>query len=347
MDGIRVNRVALYPSHDKSAIRRILNYLSFAASTLLIGPWIIHRPDIVYVYNLVTLGPTAFLFRVIFGSKVILDVQDLWPESVTSSKMLKNKLVVRLLKCFSNWIYRHADHLIVLSPGFKRTLENRKIPSEKIDVLYNWCDESSLTREAPEEMLAQHIGLANRFNVLFAGTMGILQGLDTVLNAAKLCLTMLPTVQFVFIGGGVDGPRLEQRAKTMRLENVRFLTRRPPESMGKIFALADVLLVHLMDHPLFRITIPSKTKAYLFMGKPIIMAVNGDAADLVRKAGAGIICEPGNPHKLVEAANEFYHMTQAQRTAIGKAGQDFYNKYLCFEKGVENFERICLKTSQL
>jgi len=84
-----------------------------------------------------------------------------------------------------------------------------------------------------------------------------------------------------------------------------------------------------------------------FCGGAAHDAVSGDAADLVRKAGAGIICEPGNPHKLVEAVNELYHMTQAQRTAIGKAGQDIYNKYLSFEKGVENFERICLETSQL
>src|SRR5664280_315157 len=85
LDGIQVNRVPLYPSHDKSALRRIINYLSFAVSAFLLGPWLIRRPDIIYVCNLVTLSPVAFLLRFLFGSKIIIDVLDLWPESVTSS----------------------------------------------------------------------------------------------------------------------------------------------------------------------------------------------------------------------------------------------------------------------
>ena len=81
MDRIKINRVPLYPSHDKSALRRSVNYLTFSLSLLLFGPWLIRRPDVIYVYNLVTIGPPAFLFRFLFGSKVIMDVQDLWPDS--------------------------------------------------------------------------------------------------------------------------------------------------------------------------------------------------------------------------------------------------------------------------
>jgi colanic acid biosynthesis glycosyl transferase WcaI len=82
------------------------------------------------------------------------------------------------------------------------------------------------------------------------------------------------------VGGGVDRAKLEKMAEEMKLDNVRFMPRQPMHAMGSILAGADVLLVHLKDDPLFRITIPSKTQAYLAAGKPILMGVRGDAADL-------------------------------------------------------------------
>ena len=88
MEGIRVHRVALYPSHDKSALRRMGNYLSFALTSATIGPFLVRRPDVVYVYNLVTLGLTSRLLQLIYGCPVVYDIQDLWPDSVSGSGML-------------------------------------------------------------------------------------------------------------------------------------------------------------------------------------------------------------------------------------------------------------------
>jgi glycosyltransferase involved in cell wall biosynthesis len=342
MDGIKVNRVVLYPSHDASAFRRILNYVSFAASSFIIGPWMIRPPDIIYIFNLITLGPTAFLFRLLYGSKVVLDVQDLWPESVTSSGMLNNKKALNLLDTICRWIYRKLNRLVVLSPGFKNTLIERGIKPEKIEVIYNWCDESSIRRENRDEALARQLGMTGKFNVLFGGTMGIVQGLETALEAAQICKKNLPHVQFVFVGGGVARSSLETRARDMNLENVKFLPRQPQTAMGKIFALADALLVHLKDDPLFRITVPSKTQAYLYMGKPIIMAMRGDAADLVKQSGAGIICEPGNPQAMANAVEALSSMTENERWAMGALGFNFYMTYLAFGRGIDRFENLML-----
>jgi len=340
MDGIRVNRVALYPSHDASAFRRILNYISFAISSFIIGPWMVRPPDIIYVFNLITLGPTAFLLRLLYGSRVILDVQDLWPESVISSRMIKNQKVLAVLDKICRWVYQEADRLVVLSPGFKNVLMERGIKLEKIDVIYNWCDESSIHRENQDESLAKQLGMAEKFNVLFAGTMGIVQGLETVLEAAQICKKMVPQVQFVFIGGGVTRSNLETRARDMNLKNVIFLPRHPQAAMGKIFALADALLVHLKDDSLFRITVPSKTQAYLYIGKPIIMAVRGDAADLVKQSGAGILCEPGNPKAIADAVQTLSSMTESARFAMGASGFNYYMANLSFQQGIDRFERL-------
>ncbi len=338
--GIAVNRLALFPSHDASAFRRILNYLSFAVSALAVGPWMVRPPQVIYVYNLVTLGPAAFFLRLLYGSKVILDVQDLWPESVSSSGMLGARGPVRLLDLVCRLVYRRMDRVVVSTPGFKKTLACRGVRNEKIEVIYNWCDESLLRREKRDAALAERLGMAGRFNVLFAGTMGIVQGLDAVLEAARLCQEDLPQVQFVFIGGGVARPGLEVRARAEKLGNVKFLARQPQAAMGKIFALADALLVHLKDDPLFRITIPSKTQAYLYTGKPVIMAVEGDAADLIRRSGAGVVCRPGDPWAIAEAVRILCSMSESERAAMGSAGLQYYLAHLCFRTGVDRLAEV-------
>jgi len=342
LDGIQVNRVPLYPSHDKSALRRIINYLSFAVSAFFLGPWLIRRPDIIYVCNLVTLSPVAFLLRFFFGSKIIIDVLDLWPESVISSNMLNNKAALYVLNNICKFVYRKADKLVVPSPGIKYALIGRGVPPEKIEVIYNWCDESCIVTDASPSDSAKRLEFAGKFVVLFAGTMGTAQGLDTLLDCAAGCKEALPGVQFALIGGGIERPRLQQRAEEMRLDNVTFLPLRSMDTMGAIFALADALLVHLKDDPLFRITIPSKTQAYLYAGKPIIMAMRGDAANLVCEAGVGIVCEPDNPQEMMNAIKTLYDMPEIERRKMGESGRDFYLRHLSFNEGVNRFERLFL-----
>lgn len=340
MDGVKVHRVPLYPSHDKSAFRRIANYMSLSLSAFLMGPWLIKKPDIIYVYNLVTLGLPAFFLRFLHGSRVIIDVQDLWPESVTGSGMLRNKHILHFLNSICNLVYSKADQLIVLSPGFKDYLVNRGLLPEKIKVIYNWCYETSVRHDSHDARADyQH----RKFVILFAGTMGTVQGLDTLLKCAEICQTEMPEAQFLLIGAGVDRSRLVRLKDTMKLDNVTFLPYRPKDHMPEIYDMADVVLVHLKDHPLFRITIPSKTQAYLYMGKPIIMAVRGDAANLVQKAGAGIVCEPDNPRAMADAIKALRNAGYDERYKMGRNGNQFYMQNLSFYKGLESFEDLMLK----
>jgi glycosyltransferase involved in cell wall biosynthesis len=110
--------------------------------------------------------------------------------------------------------------------------------------------------------------------------------------------------------------------------------------MNEIYEMADALLVHLKDDPLFRITIPSKTQAYLHTGKPIIMAMRGNAADLVRAAGAGVVCESDNPQELMNSISVLRDMPASERRKLGEAGHRYYMEQLSFNKGVDRFEQI-------
>jgi glycosyltransferase involved in cell wall biosynthesis len=179
---------------------------------------------------------------------------------------------------------------------------------------------------------------------MFAGTMGIVQALDAVLEAAALCSESLPHVQFVFVGGGVDRARLEEGAASRGLANIRFLPRQPISAMSTVLALGDVLLVHLKDDPLFSITIPSKTQAYLAVGKAILMAVRGDAAHLIVKSGAGLTCEPENPRSIAEAVARFAAMSPDDRRRMGAEGRRFYEEQLSLKAGVDKFEAIFART---
>jgi colanic acid biosynthesis glycosyl transferase WcaI len=307
---------------------------------------LIKRPDIIYVYNLVTLSPAAFLLRLFFGSKIIIDVLDLWPESVSSSNMLNNKAALYVLNNICKWVYRKADKLVVPSPGIKSVLIDRGVPHGKIEVIFNWCDEESIEVDASPPGLVKPSEFTGKFVVLFAGAMGLAQGLDTLLDCAGLCREPLPDVQLVLIGGGVDRPRLQKRAEEMGLGNVTFLPPRSIETMGEIFVIADALLVHLKDDPLFRITIPSKTQAYLYTGKPIIMAMRGDAANLVREASAGMLCEPENPRAMMNAIKALYEIPEIERRKMGEAGHLYYMEHLSFNQGVKQFERIMMSLSR-
>jgi len=144
MDGITVHRVPLYLSHDKSALHRILNYLSFSLSVFSFGTWRVKKPDVVYVYNLITLGFPAFFLRLLYGCKVVIDITDLWPESVASSRMLHNKTMLAALNGICNWVYRRADRLSVVTPGYINELMRRGVTPEKISLIFNWCDERAI-----------------------------------------------------------------------------------------------------------------------------------------------------------------------------------------------------------
>jgi glycosyltransferase involved in cell wall biosynthesis len=337
IDDISVLRVPLYPNHGRSVIGRVANYGSFALSASIASAFV-KRPDIIYVYHPpATIGLPAIIARLIRRAPVVYDIQDLWPDTVAATGMLTGSPVLRLIEGWCRFVYRTADRLVVLSPGFKTALTERGVPEAKIDVIYNWCDEASVSKS---ESLPVRLGKPGDFNVLFAGTMGFAQGLDAVLKAARICAKSVPNAHFIFVGGGADRERLARLAADMALSNVRFLPRQPMSEIGRFLSAADVLLVHLKDDPLFRITIPSKTQAYLAAGRPILMALRGDARDLIRRSGAGVVCEPEIPESIAAGVKELATAGAARREEMGRSGREFYHRELSISIGVERFERI-------
>ena len=336
IDGVQVTRVPLYPSHDQGVIGRAMNYLSFAASSFAYGLFGAKRPDVIYAYHPpLTVGISAALIRVFRGVPVVYDIQDMWPDTLKATGMLNNPRVLNGVATVCRWVYRRVDHIVVLSPGFRRLLVERGVPAAKVDVIYNWAGEAALA--APLGQLPATFPGREWFRIVFAGNMGKAQALDAVLNAATLLQARGSRVCFVMLGGGLEVGWLKQRATQLKLRNVAFLPPVPMAEVGSYLHAADALLVHLRKDPLFEITIPSKTQAYMTVGKPLLMAVSGEAADLVTQSGGGVVAESENAAAITEAAEALAALASEQLHAMGQRARSYYQQHLAMAIGVAKF----------
>jgi glycosyltransferase involved in cell wall biosynthesis len=319
--GVSVIRIPLYPNHSTSSWKRSLNYLSFTAAASLLGPCVIPRPDIVYVFSPpLTLACPGWLLSRFFRVPLTCEIQDMWPETLAATGMLRSRRILGWMGRVGDWFYRRCQAIRVISPGFRDNLLGKGVAAGKIHFIPNWVDTEFYYPRKYNNDLAEELQLKDRFNVMYAGTIGRAQGLEVTLDAAHL-LRDLPDVQFVLIGDGTDLAALQQTARERGLTNVKFLGRYPDSMMGRFFSAADALLIHLRDEPLFRITIPHKIYTYMAVGKPILAAVGGNAAATVAAARAGLTCPPANAEALAAAVRSLRNSSPRERNAMGQNGR--------------------------
>ncbi len=336
----RVVRVPLYPSHSHSAFGRVLTYGTFAASAMLLGGPATGSIDVVWAYHPpITTGLAAVVIGAARRAPFVFEIQDMWPETLAATGMVRGGAFLSGVGAMARWIYERAAAISVISPGFKRNLIAKGVSGEKIVVIPNWADETVYRPMPRDPTAARAAGLPTGFIVLYAGNMGPAQDLLNVLRAAKQ-LTDLAEVRFVFVGDGVDLPLLRAEAKKAALRNVHFLPRRPAAEMPSLYANADALLVHLSPDPLFEITIPSKTIAYLASGRPIITVSRGDPAAVVADAGAGVTCAPGDPTALARVVRALYAMPAERRDEMATSGRRAYDAKYTRRVAIDRYEEL-------
>lgn len=347
IEGMSIMRLPLFPSHDSSAISRAANYVSFFLSTLIYLVFFAKKADIAYVYHPpLTVGLAAAIARLIRRTPTVIDIQDLWPDTLRATGMIGKQRLLSMIESACNWLYRHVDHIVVLSPGFKRILVSRNVAESKITRIYNWAEEADVEAHnaggVPDSMVKN-----GKFRVLFAGNMGKAQGLDAVLDAAKIVARECPQVELMFMGGGVELEHLKSRVVVEQIDNVTFLPKVSMKEANRFLAAADALLVHLKLDPLFEITIPSKTQAYMAAGRPIIMAVTGDAAELVAQAKGGVVAVPENSESLAHAICKIAAMDKSELRKMSESNKEFYMMNLSMAKGVSMFADTFFSTMKV
>jgi len=342
--GYSLTRLYLYPSHSGSKLGRILNYMSFFISSLLYLILFARKADLVYVYHPPASPAIAATLSKFFRRwPVVVEIQDLWPNTLKATKMISNDRVLLFVGGILRWMYLRVDHLIVQSWGFKAEIVSKGVHRDKITTILNWANEDTkpvLTHSV--EFSADH-----KFKLLFAGNMGKAQDLVSVLKAAEILKRTNSDIGFYFLGDGVEADNLKKYARERNLNNVSFWERVDSSDVKPYLEGADALLVHLSDDPLFEITIPSKIPTYFLAGKPIILGVSGDAARLINASKSGYVVTPGHPNDLAKAVKKMASLSPSERKKMGERGHKYYANELSkdqgFKKYLEIFDKLISK----
>ena len=303
--GFDVFRTWLWPLPNRKAHERIRNYASFCISAALRG-LTLPRPDVIIATSpqlLVALAGwwLAFARKLPF----VFEVRDLWPESLTAVGVgNEGSLLHRVLGKLAGFLYDRADLIVVVTSAFREYLiEHWHVPAEKIAVVENGVETDlfSPQPDATNRGLRRDLGAADKFLVCYIGTMGMAHGLETLLDAAAHLLRHKPEIMFLLVGEGAEKARIQSLAVSRGLMNIRFLDQQPREQIPGFISASDACLVLLKKTDVFKTVIPTKMLEFMSCARPVILAVEGQARQIVEEAHAGIVIEPENADALAQA----------------------------------------------
>jgi glycosyltransferase involved in cell wall biosynthesis len=325
-DGYRVLRTWLYATPNEGIARKTLGHLSFMITSVLLGGRASGPADVVVVSS-----PTFFaigagwLLARLKRARLVVEVRDLWPAIFTELGVLTSRPVIRLLERLELAAYAAADTVIVVSDGFRSNLIGRGVPAGKVHTVRNGVCPAEFDPLTPADaQLRARLGARpGDCLVLYAGTHGISQGLTSAADAAGLLRG--EAIRFAFVGDGADKERLRHRVTELGLADVTLLPGVPHEQVPALLAAADVCLVSLRDVPLFSSFIPSKMFEYLAAGRPVVAAVAGEAAQILREAGAWVV--PPGDSKALAAAFRTLAADPERRQAMGQQGRCYVQEH--------------------
>jgi len=331
VDGIDTVRVWTYLAPNKGTTRRILNYFSYLVSASAAG-LLMRRPGVVIATSpQFFCGWAGAIVSWLRGLPFILEIRDIWPASIVSVGAMRSARLLRLLEWLEVRLYAAATHIVTVGEGYRDELRRKGVPAEKITVIANGVDQDIFQPRSADPDLRARWGLNGQFICAYVGTIGMASGLDVVLRAAcELTARGRSDLHFLIVGDGAVRADLEGEAVRLGLRNVTFTGRLDKALIPPLLASIDAGLVHLKKRDLFTTVMPSKIFETAAMAKPIILGVEGHAADLVRRAGCGICIEPENATQLIAALEQLAN-APALSADLGRAGRDYFVR--CFDRG--------------
>lgn len=338
---VRLHRLWLWPSHDASSLGRSLNYLSFFISALLYGLLRARRYDVVYVYHPpITPGLAAALFCALWRRPYVIDIQDLWPDSVVASKMA-SEWTARVLSGLCDFVYSRATRIIVQSDGMSAALLERGVPAGKVTRIYNW---STYTRRDQSGDRSPTLESDPCVNVVYGGNIGQAQSLEVLVEAAAEASRSEPNLRLSIFGGGVERDKIIALANKMD-NSISVRTSLSRQDMDRVFDQADILALHLADDPLYDITLPSKIQHYLSCGKPIVAGINGEGAKMLKESGAAKVSPSGDVAGMAANLVALVRLSAAERRSMGAKGAEYYRANLAFEDALDRTLNIVIEAT--
>lgn len=321
IDGIEVVRLWTYLAPNEGFLRRTLNYLSYLVAATLAAPWLSRSDIVVSTSPQFFCGLAGYLVSRIKRSPWVLEIRDLWPESIIAVGAMRHARVIAALQWLERFAYRKADALVSVTDSFVDHFARLGVDTAKAVVIKNGVDLARFSDPVKDEALLRELGLGGRFVAAYFGTHGMAHHLETVLDAARLVQDD-PRIAFLLAGGGAERARLVAMKNERGLDNVVMLDQQPKDRMPALWGAIDASLVLLKKSDLFRTVIPSKIFEAMAMRRPIILGVEGESRRLVEEAGAGITIEPENAAELARAVRHLVADPDL-RASLADSGRSF------------------------
>lgn len=333
-----INGVKVIRSHEigrgKSRLGLMLNYLSFAISATVKAIFLKEKFDIIFVNQLspVMMAIPAMAYKRKHKIKMLLYCLDLWPDSLAAGGIREESIIYKLFMKISRWIYNSADKILVTSSLFKDYFQNTLgMCARNIDYLPQYA----------EDLFMQSIDMTRdgRFNFVFAGNIGDMQSVETIIRAAnELCEQK--DITFHIVGDGSKLDECKRLTQILELDNVVFYGRRPVSEMPDFYGMADAMLITLKDNRILSYTVPGKVQSYMAARKPIIGAINGETRRVIESSGCGLCCAAEDYIGLANLIKEFCNSDKKEQMANN--AQEFYLENYSKEKFMTELENALM-----
>lgn len=314
-----------------SKLELFLNYFTFSLSASLKAFFMKEKYDVVLVNQLspVMMGIPAIVYKRRHNKKILFYCLDLWPDSLAAGGIKEGSIIYKVFLKVSKWIYNSADTILVTSSMFKEYFEsNLGINAKNINHLPQYA----------EDLFTESIFTSrndNKFNLVFAGNIGDMQSVVTIINAANE-LKDYSDITFHIVGDGSKLDECKQLVKKLGISNVTFYGRRPVSEMPHFYEMADAMLITLKDNKTISYTLPGKVQSYMAAGKPIIGAINGETMHVIEEADCGLCCCAEDYNELADLVLKFCKSDKKEQMAIN--AKKFYIDNYSKEKFIEKLK---------
>jgi len=330
-DGIKVVRLWTYVTANEGFVKRTLNYVSYMVSAIVAAPFLPTADVVLSTSPQFFNGLAGYFVSRLKRAPWILEIRDLWPESILVVGAIKNKWIIRALEYLEMFAYRNADAIVPVTEAFKRYMVRKGISAAKIEVVKNGVDLDFYNVVQGVNPVVQELGLSGKFVSSYFGTHGMAHHLETVLEAAAL-LRERRDIVFLLVGGGAERQKLLALREKRALDNVIMLDQQPKQRMPFLWQCSNVSMVLLKKSDLFEMVIPSKIFESMAMQKPLVLGVEGESREIIETARAGRCIEPENAGELARCVVELADKPELCKE-LGENGRRYV---------IENFDRRVL-----
>jgi glycosyltransferase involved in cell wall biosynthesis len=306
---------------NKGFLKRILNYLSFMFSSIVLGIPLLPKIDVVIASSpQFFVAVAGYVISVLKRVPFVFEVRDVWPEEIVAVGAIRNRFIIGFLERVEMFLYRRAKLIVAVAQGTIEILTRRGVPRDKIVWLPNGINMSEFRQKIDRHKIRERINLNGEFLVSYVGTHGMAHKLQTVLSAAEK-LKSNSRIKFLMVGDGADKESLLNLAQNLDLNNVTFLPQLPHEEAIGYYKISDACLVPLRKAELFTKNIPSKIYEIMASERPVLLGARGESMELVEEAAAGLVFEPEDADSLAESILKLYE----DRNLAKQLGENGYN----------------------